>query len=614
MASQKLNIDIVARDKSKQALNTLQGNLSRLKQSVFNLRNAFIGLGAGVVLKGFIDAGIQIENLEVQLNALFGSAEKGQKALKSVTDFAAGTPFELRNIQQGITALATVSERAENAGVSFDELLKITGNTATVLGGDFALAALQIQRSFSAGVSSAELFRERGVRAMAGFKEGVRVSVDDSIKGLAKAFGTGGEFGNLIDDLSKTLFGTISNLKDAFFIFQVEVAKGFFGALKDNLGDLKKTVETNKDTIAEFGNTIGKGLSVAINGTVSVVKFLKENISILIATFKFFIALKLIIFFKNLATSIALAKTAMLGFNAAVRKNLLIGSAALIISQLDIIINKFRELFGTADIENLLEPGLKFMEVTDRFGNTIKIVVKDLEHASNIIEIGMLPPIKEAETRFQKIIRHIKETAEKLGKLNEDSLEKAKEKFKNIGDTIAKGVNDGISKTSNALARSIILGENLADTFKKMAQQLAVRVLSAMIEIVARKGVELAIEKLITREKEKQVNLSRKASFSSFLPAPFNIIGSFLGFDKGGAVSKGKPIIVGERGPELFLPNQTGQITQNARGTSGSPVNVNFNINTVDASGFEELLVRSRGTITQLINNAVNERGRAALI
>ena len=74
MASQKLNIDIVARDKSKQALNTLQGNLSRLKQSVFNLRNAFIGLGAGVVIKGFVDAGIQIENLEVQLNALFGSA------------------------------------------------------------------------------------------------------------------------------------------------------------------------------------------------------------------------------------------------------------------------------------------------------------------------------------------------------------------------------------------------------------------------------------------------------------------------------------------------------------------------------------------------------------
>jgi gas vesicle protein len=610
MASQKLNIDIVARDKSKQALNTLQGNLSRLKQSVFNLRNAFIGLGAGVVLKGFVDAGIQIENLEVQLNALFGSAKEGKKALKSVTDFAAGTPFELRNIQQGITALATVRKRAEGAGVSFDELLKITGNTATVLGGDFALAALQIQRSFSAGISSAELFRERGVRAMAGFKEGVRVSTDDSIKGLAKAFGTGGEFGNLIDDLSKTLFGTISNLKDAFFIFQVEVAKGFFGALKDNLGDLKKTVETNKRTIADFGNTIGRGLSSAINGTVKVVKFLKENISILIATFKFFIALKLIIFFKNLATSIALAKTAMLSFNAAVRKNLLIGGAALIISQLDIIISKFKKLtgIGVDDIENQLAPGLKLMTVIDRFGNEIKIVVKDLEHASNIIDIDMLPPIKEAETTFQKMVRHIKETIGKIQELNEDALTKAQEKFRNIKDTIAKSVNQGISKMSNALARSIILGENLAETFKKMAQQLAVRVLSAIIEIIARKTVELAIEKLITREKEKQRNLSAASG------NPLAILSFFTGFSQGGAVSKNKPILVGEKGPELFVPNQTGQITQNARGTSGSPVNVNFNINTVDASGFEELLVRSRGTITQLINNAVNERGRAALI
>ena len=186
MANQKLNIDIVAKDKSKQALSNVQKGLARLKQSVFNLRNAFIGLGAGIVIKGFVDAGIQIENLEVQLNALFGSAKEGKKALKEVTDFAAGTPFELKNIQQGITALATIRKQAEENGISFAELLKITGNTATVLGGDFALASLQIQRSFSAGISSAELFRERGVKAMAGFKEGVSINTKESIKGLSK--------------------------------------------------------------------------------------------------------------------------------------------------------------------------------------------------------------------------------------------------------------------------------------------------------------------------------------------------------------------------------------------------------------------------------------------
>ena len=188
MANQRLNIDIVANDKSKQAFNRLQGTLSKVKGAVFNLKNAFIGLGAGIVLKGIVSAGMQIEELGVQLEALFGSAKKGKAALDTVTKFAKTTPFELSNIQQGVTALATVSEKAESLGISFEELLKITGNTAVQLGGDFALASQQIQRSFSAGIGSADLFRDRAVTAMAGFSAGVKVSVDESIKGLAKAF------------------------------------------------------------------------------------------------------------------------------------------------------------------------------------------------------------------------------------------------------------------------------------------------------------------------------------------------------------------------------------------------------------------------------------------
>ena len=116
---------------------------------------------------------------------------------------------------------------------------------------------------------------------------------------------------------------------------------------------------------------------------------------------------------------------------------------------------------------------------------------------------------------------------------------------------------------------------------------------------------------MITREKQKQASLSAVSGGSSL----FSTAKSFFGFAKGGAVSKGQPIVVGEQGAEMFIPNSTGQITQNARGTgNGGATTVNFNINTVDASGFEELLVRSRGTITQLINSAVNERGSRNLI
>ncbi len=88
----------------------------------------------------------------------------------------------------------------------------------------------------------------------------------------------------------------------------------------------------------------------------------------------------------------------------------------------------------------------------------------------------------------------------------------------------------------------------------------------------------------------------------------------FFGRASGGSVQKGQPYIVGERGAELFIPNQSGQITQSARGTNGGQTTVNFNINTLDASGFDELLIRNRGTITSIINSAVNERGSKNLI
>ena len=593
MANQRLLIDIIANDKTKQALGGLQKGLARVKQSVFNLRNAFIGLGAGVVIKGFIDAGIQIENLEVQLNALFGSAREGKKALKEVTDFASGTPFELKNIQQGITALATIRKQAEANGVSFDELLKITGNTATVLGGDFALASLQIQRSFSAGISSAELFRERGVKAMAGFKEGVSINANESIKGLAKAFGTGGEFGNLIDDLSKTLFGTISNLKDAFFIFQVEVSKGFFEALKSNLGDLKKTVEDNRKEIAEFGQMIGTGLSAVIETTAKTLKFLKDNAVLLGEAFRILIAMKVIGFFHNLAIAIGVAKGAMIGFNATVRKNLFIGGAVILLSQFDRIIGV---------ITNLID---KLKEALGLF-KKIGFVMEDVEHHSKGMEINT----GKVETITEAIKRNFFSIFSSLRDANSGAIQDMLGKMTSIGNTIGQGLNKGIKSFSDALAESVILGKNLQETMQNLAQTVMVKLLSFTIELILRKQVELILEQKKTNELRSQTTeLKRQMAFKMF--------SSFMGMPmmaSGGAVSKGQPVVVGEKGAEVFVPNSTGQITQSARGTGGGGVNVNFTINTIDSRGFSDALQENRGTITGIINNALAEKGRSELV
>ena len=608
MATKKVNIDLVAKDKTRQAMQSATKGVDGVKNSVLNLKNALIGLGAGVAIKGFVDVGKSVESLQVRLKFLFGSVEEGAKAFDAMAKFAGKVPFSLGEIQSGAGVLAVVSKDANE----LSKILELTGNVAAVTGLDFRTTAEQIQRSLSAGISSADLFREKGVKSMLGFSAGATVSVEQTREALFRVFGKGGEFAGATKDLANTLEGTLSMIGDKFFNFQKTVAEEFFVALKKEFGALDETLASNEELISRIAQKVGQGLANAVTASSNAIRFLNDNAKLLTETLKFFIALKLVLFFKNLAASITLANISMATFNKTVKKNLLIGGIALVISQLDVFIRKIKELtgIGSDELEDMLEPGLKFMTVVDAFGREIKIVVKDLDHASNIIEVGMLPSIKEAETRFQKIVRHIKEATEKLGKLNKEALENAKNKFKNIGDTVAKGINEGITKTSEALARSVILGENLAQTFRKIAQELAVKILSAIIEIVARKGVELAIEKLITKEKQKQAAISKASTFSRGL----SFIGSFLGFADGGRPPVGRPSIVGEKGAELFVPDQAGTIVPNNQLGMSKPVTVNFNINTVDARGFNELLVNSRGVIVNMINSAVNEKGKAALI
>ena len=87
----------------------------------------------------------------------------------------------------------------------------------------------------------------------------------------------------------------------------------------------------------------------------------------------------------------------------------------------------------------------------------------------------------------------------------------------------------------------------------------------------------------------------------------------YSGKAKGGGVAGGMPYIVGEQGPELFTPSVGGTITPNDKMTSAGGVNVNFTINAVDTTGFDTLLVNRKGVITQIISDAMLEKGQRGL-
>ena len=592
MANQKLQIDILANDKSKQAFNRVQGSIAKVKGAVFNLKNAFIGLGAGLVVRSIVNTGIQIENLGVQLKALFGSAKEGQRALDIVTKFAKTTPFELENIQQGITALATVRKQAESAGVSFEELLKITGNTATVLGGDFALASLQIQRSFSAGIASAELFRERGVTAMAGFQQGVRTSVDQSIKGLARAFGSGGEFGNLIEELSKTLSGTISNLKDTLFTFQVSITRGFFFELKEQLGDLKQFTEDNQFAIESLGVQVGEKLAVAIVKLSDSVKTLIKN-------------------FRDLQSVIGLLAIAFGGFFTK------LAGAGLIIDDINRRIKKLSNDV-TKDFQ-------KIKDFEHELSLPVENLNKELEYTRQLIHNFEHELSVQLPSATQKAM-------DKFRELNENALENIKNKMKDIRMTIVEGLDSGITKFSNSLARAIILGEDLGKSFKRMIADALVQTLAILIEIIIRMGIQKLLNIDLEKGEDKRLNKARaytkelKVQVALATILAFLTGGASMGFGgfgggstpkrNGGAVQKGQPYLVGEQGAELFIPNQSGQIQQSARGTGGmgGATTVNVNVSATDVRGVKELLIDNRSTIVNAVNIALNEKGKEALV
>ena len=66
--------------------------------------------------------------------------------------------------------------------------------------------------------------------------------------------------------------------------------------------------------------------------------------------------------------------------------------------------------------------------------------------------------------------------------------------------------------------------------------------------------------------------------------------------------------------PAIIHPNET--VIDHTKGQSigSSAVNVNFNISTVDASGFDELLASRKGMITGMINQAMNARGKMGVV
>lgn len=258
---------IRAVDKVSGSLNNIDKRLGRLNQNVKNLDRGFGGLTAKIATVGaaigsafgirkILAVSSEVEQLGVRFQFLFGSVEEGNKAFETLLDFASKVPFTLQEIQQGAGNLAVISDNAEELGKN----LAIVGNVAAVSGIDFRTASEQIQRAFSGGIAAAEIFREKGVRALLGFQNGAKVTAEETVKRFEEVFGPGGKFENATLALANTFEGVLSMVNDKIFKFTLALGNqgGLLNFAKGILGAIDEILEEQFGSIEKFAEQAGQ--------------------------------------------------------------------------------------------------------------------------------------------------------------------------------------------------------------------------------------------------------------------------------------------------------------------------------------------------------------------
>ena len=337
--TKKVNIDIVAKDKTKGAINTTKKGLDGLKKSVFNLRNAFLGLGTGLLIKNLVQTGKEVESLKVRFKFLFGSAQEGAVAFDNLAKFAGRVPFSLEEIARSSGNLAVVSKDAAD----LSRILEITGNVAAVTGLDFQTTASQIQRAFSGGIAAADVFREKGVRSLLGFQQGATVSIEETVQAFEDVFSGGGRFGQATDALAETFEGTVSMIGDKLFTFKQQINETFFATLKQAMGSLNTFFEENAKSTEKLAIQIGKTLSVAVMGLAKMFKSLKDNADTVLTVFAGIIALKLATVFVGITSAIMGMTGAMTVFNSVIKRNIIFGGIAVFTAAVVLLTKKFKD-------------------------------------------------------------------------------------------------------------------------------------------------------------------------------------------------------------------------------------------------------------------------------
>ncbi len=636
MATKKVNIDIIAKDKSKQALKGVQSNLDRVKSSAGKLKAALVAIGGALVVREVLRVTAEFEDLRDSLKSVTGSAEAGKQAFDFISDFATRTQFSVQDLSRSfITLKASGIEPTE-------KLLRVFTDTAAVTTDQLGVLEA-MTRVFSRGVQGGlgleELnqIADRGIPVFRILEEQLGITRLEISK-----------FGQTTDGARKILEALEKGLGETFAgateekLDNLSVSFSNFGIALDNLKDA-------------FGQEVSPEVTRFTNNLAATITFIEPVIELLGKLTKFLIQ-GVNIAFELVGKSVAFVVKKFSDFlrflgviDAETKKN---------IEAIDNMTDSMNNL--GKETEKVIElTDQPIFDLTKQMQDSVKANNKMIENIKNRqkTELQLIQDRMDKELEMVDEQRHLLETLanDRILAGSDADLEKRilAKQLKELNDLEIKirleGINERLELVKQAAEeenriRQQAYDKNLQAIKDKNFNELELEKLTKgqIKDLTKATGRELLGELAKSNKTAFQLNkalaiadaavntargVTRALALGPFgIPLAGLIAGlgavqiatiasqKYQGRRLGGRMNQNQPYMVGEAGPELVVPDRPSNVVPNSQLSGGQGVTVNFNISTVDARGFNELLVNSRGTIVNMINNAVNEKGKVAII
>jgi hypothetical protein len=537
-----------------------------LTKSIAPLLKALAVIGAG---RFILFQTAQLETQTKALEVLTGSAETAQRIVQEIKEFGAVTPFKS-------SELIEVAKRMKAFGFETENVVDITKRIADIAGtagaeiDGVALAIGKVQAKNKFMQEENIMLLEKGINvtkdlevitglsgeALAEAMSKGEIGADKFVEAIKRATSEGGQFFEGASKQSDTLAGKFSTFVDNVETFAQNLGKLFEQPLKDILDLLNQVAgEFNKIfgllTDAQIGasnRAVGSASFKARFGMQSdAVEDITKAVELLDPTF---------------------VKTEE--------------DAAKFFAQLDRISKVIKLVQGpdsaaTLDARGLLEP---LIEATNQM-DTLRDRVNQNLAAQKQITLEN----KNTNKETSKITEGTKEFADTLTATSfafTDGLVPNAGFFNenlDMSNVFLKDIFDGTLKISDSFKFLKTDADLLNDKFAQIGNTIATGVSDALVGAVMQtQSLAQAASSMLNDIASQLLRLG----INTFLSSTFGGIFSSLDtFATGGRPPVGRPSIVGEKGPELFVPSTAGTIIPNNQ-LSGSTTNVVVN---VDASG-----------------------------